>query len=54
MTQLDFGYVFGSALDTFKAFDNLTVENSSGDGAGISNQHLADPQSFDCLGRRTS
>jgi hypothetical protein len=32
MTQLDFGYVFGSALDTFKAFDNLTVENSSGDG----------------------
>ena len=32
MTQPDFGYVFGSALDTFKAFDNLTVENSSADG----------------------
>jgi len=32
MTQPDFGYVFGNALDTFKAFDNLTVEHSSGDG----------------------
>ena len=32
MTQPDFGYVFGSALDTFKAFDDLTVANSGDHG----------------------
>ncbi|CAA9298594.1 MAG: hypothetical protein AVDCRST_MAG56-5221 [uncultured Cytophagales bacterium] len=32
MTQPDYGYVFGSALDTFKAFDDLTVANSGEHG----------------------